>query len=57
MRELVALDMYQTAGVGVLALLLGMFFTRTIPFLKRFCIPAIPIDFSRLFYPRRGVFI
>ena len=40
MRELVALDMYQTAGVGVLALLLGMFFTRTIPFLKRFCIPA-----------------
>ena len=40
MRELVALDMYQTAGVGVLALLLGMFFTRTLPFLKRFCIPA-----------------
>ena len=40
MRELVALDMYQTAGVGVLALLLGIFFTRTIPFLKRFCIPA-----------------
>lgn len=40
MRDLVALDMYQTAGVGVLALLLGMFFTRTIPFLKRFCIPA-----------------
>ena len=40
MRDLVALDMYQTAGVGVLALLLGMFFTRTLPFLKRFCIPA-----------------
>lgn len=40
MSDLVALDMYQTAGVGVLALLLGMFFTRTIPFLKRFCIPA-----------------
>ena len=40
MRDLVALDMYQTAGVGVLALLLGMFFTRTIPFLKRLCIPA-----------------
>ena len=36
----VALDLYQSAGVGVLALLLGMFFTRHIPFLKRFCIPA-----------------
>ena len=31
----VLLDMYVTAGVGVLALLVGMFFTRTIPFLKR----------------------
>ena len=36
----VLLDMYVTAGVGVLALLVGMFFTRTIPFLKRLCIPA-----------------
>lgn len=36
----IQLDMYQTAGVGVLALLLGMFLTRKIPFLKRFCIPA-----------------
>ncbi|MBR1927454.1 MAG: sodium/glutamate symporter [Bacteroidales bacterium] len=36
----VVLDMYQTAGVGVLSLLLGMLFTRKIPFLKRFCIPA-----------------
>ena len=36
----VALDMYMTAGVGVIALLLGMFFTRTIPVLKRLCIPA-----------------
>lgn len=35
-----ALDMYASAGAGVLVLLLGMFFTRTIPFLKRFCIPA-----------------
>ena len=34
------LDMYMTAGVGVIALLLGMFFTRSIPFLKRMCIPA-----------------
>ena len=36
----VAFDMYMSAGVGVLALLLGMVFTRKIPFLKRFCIPA-----------------
>lgn len=34
------LDMYQTAGVGVLALLLGMYLTRKVSFLKRFCIPA-----------------
>ena len=34
------LDMYMTAGAGVLALLLGVFFTRTIPLLKRLCIPA-----------------
>ena len=40
MQHLLSLDMFQTAGVGVLALVLGMFFTRTIPFLKRFCIPA-----------------
>lgn len=36
----ISLDMYASAGVGVAALLLGMFFTRKIPFLKRFCIPA-----------------
>ena len=36
----ICLDMYMTAGVGVVALLLGMFFTRAIPFLKRMCIPA-----------------
>ena len=36
----VAMDMYMTAGVGVAALLLGMLFTRTIPVLKRLCIPA-----------------
>ncbi len=40
MHHLVTLDMIQTAGIGVAALLIGIFFTRTIPFLKRFCIPA-----------------
>lgn len=34
------LDMFQTAGIGVVALLLGMFFTKKISFLRRFCIPA-----------------
>jgi len=32
--------MYQTAGVGVLALLVGIYLTRYIKFLKKFCIPA-----------------
>ena len=36
----VTLDMYASAGVGAVALLLGMLFTRKITFLKRFCIPA-----------------
>lgn len=33
-------DIYQSAGVGVLALLLGFWLTRRIPFLRRHCIPA-----------------
>ena len=40
MERVLSLDMYASAGVGVVALLLGMFLTRKIPFLKRFCIPA-----------------
>ena len=40
MLHLISLDMFQTAGVGVIALILGMVFTRSIPFLKRYCIPA-----------------
>ncbi|MCR4823976.1 MAG: sodium/glutamate symporter [Bacteroidales bacterium] len=39
MEEL-TLDMYQSAGVGVAALLVGMWLTRKVPFLKRYCIPA-----------------
>jgi ESS family glutamate:Na+ symporter len=34
------LDLYASAGVGIAALLLGLYLTRKIPFLKRFCIPA-----------------
>lgn len=40
MFHTLSIDMYQTAGIGVLALLIGMFFTRTVPFFKRYCIPA-----------------
>ena len=40
MNHAVTLDMYQSAGAGVLALLLGMYLTRKVSFLKRFCIPA-----------------
>ena len=36
----VSLDMYMTTGAGILALLLGVLFTRSWPLLKRFCIPS-----------------
>ncbi|MBP5720629.1 MAG: sodium/glutamate symporter [Bacteroidales bacterium] len=35
-----SLDAYASAGIGVLALFLGLFLTGKVPFLKRFCIPA-----------------
>lgn len=44
----IELDIFQTAAVGVLALLLGMFLTRRVNFLKRFCIPA-PVSGGVLF--------
>ena len=40
MEKVLTLDMFASAGAGVLALFLGMLFTRKIAFLKRFCIPA-----------------
>ena len=40
MPHSLSLDLFQTAGVGVVALLLGFLFTRSLPFLKRYCIPA-----------------
>ena len=40
MDRIWALDVYQTAGVGVLALLVGIYLTRCLKFLKKFCIPA-----------------
>ena len=35
-----ALDMIQTAGIGALALLVGMVLTRKVAFLQKFCIPS-----------------
>lgn len=40
MVKVISLDIYASAGIGVLALLFGLFFTRKVPFLKRYCIPA-----------------
>ena len=40
MEKTLQLGIYSSAGIGVLALLLGIYLTRKIPFLKRFCIPA-----------------
>ena len=34
------LDMIQTAGIGALALLVGMVLTRKVGFLQRFCVPS-----------------
>ncbi|MBQ7708870.1 MAG: sodium/glutamate symporter [Bacteroidales bacterium] len=40
MDKVLSSDAYASAGIGVLALLLGLFFTKKVGFLKRFCIPA-----------------
>ena len=40
MKEAITLDMLQTAGVGALALVLGMMMTRKIAWLQKFCIPS-----------------
>lgn len=48
MYETVTLDMIQSAGVGVLALLTGMFMTHNIKWLKKFCIPS-PVSGGLLF--------
>lgn len=40
MTKTFTLDMIQSAGVGVLALLLGMIMTRKISWLQKFCIPS-----------------
>jgi len=40
MEKVLSLDLYASAGVGVLALILGLYFTRKVSFLRRFCIPS-----------------
>ena len=36
----IELDMLQTAGIGALALMVGMVLTRRVAFLQRFCVPS-----------------
>ena len=36
----VELDMIQTAGIGALALMIGMLLTRRVSFLQKFCVPS-----------------
>ena len=36
----IELDMIQTAGIGALALLVGMTLTRKVAFLQKFCVPS-----------------
>ena len=40
MKSVLELDMLQTAGFGALALVLGMYLTRRVKWLQRFCIPS-----------------
>ena len=42
------LDMIQTAGVGALALIVGMILTRKVAFLQKFCVPS-PISGGIIF--------
>ena len=44
----IELDMIQTAGIGALALMVGMVLTRHVGFLQRFCIPS-PVSGGLLF--------
>lgn len=45
---MITLNMLQTAGVGALALVVGMFMTRKIAWLQKFCIPS-PVSGGILF--------
>lgn len=44
----IELDMIQTAGIGALALIVGMILTRKVDFLQRFCVPS-PVSGGLIF--------
>ena len=44
----VGLDMIQTAGIGALALIVGMVLTRKVDFLQKFCVPS-PVSGGLIF--------
>lgn len=44
----IELDMIQTAGIGALALIVGMILTRKVNFLQRFCVPS-PVSGGLIF--------
>ena len=46
----IELDMIQSAGVGALALLVGMGLTRKVAFLQKFCVPS-PVSGGLIFSP------
>ena len=48
MKETITLDMLQTAGMGALALVVGMGLTRKVAWLQRFCIPS-PVSGGLIF--------
>ena len=45
----IRLDMIQTAGIGALALIVGMVMTRRVAFLQNFCIPSLNTAVITLF--------
>lgn len=49
MVQIITLDMLQSAGIGAIALLLGMFMTRKIAWLQKFCIPS-PVSGGIVFH-------
>ena len=55
----IELDMIQTAGIGALALIVGMILTRKVAFLQKFCVPS-PVSggiiFSLITLPLYGWF-
>ena len=45
----IELDMIQTAGIGALALIVGMVLTRKVAFLQKYCVPSPVVTFPTYF--------